>query len=97
MIPKIYVPRILQALFSAWSEWSFIKGIGKLCDKSQVSWFVLLQLGNYFLYYVTSRTLANTLEMGCTLLGISYFLKQHTGKINLKYIDVLLVIYNFAL
>ncbi|EFX79028.1 hypothetical protein DAPPUDRAFT_197829 [Daphnia pulex] len=75
----IYVPRILQALFSAWSEWSFIKGIGKLCDKSQVSWFVLLQLGNYFLYYVTSRTLANTLEMGCTLLGISYFLKQHTG------------------
>ncbi|XP_059350572.1 GPI mannosyltransferase 3-like [Daphnia carinata] len=75
----IYVPRVIQALFSAWAEWDFMKATKNIINGSQVSWFILLQLGNYFLYYVTSRTLANTVEMNLILLGISYFLNQCKG------------------
>ncbi|KZS21659.1 GPI mannosyltransferase [Daphnia magna] len=75
----IYVPRVIQALFSGWVEWSFMKETKSVLNGSQVSWFVLLELGNYFLYYVTSRTLANTLEMNLILLGISNFLSQCKG------------------
>lgn len=79
---QIYVPRLLQALVGTWTEWSFTKSSKSILNGSQMSWFVLLQLGNHFLYYVASRTLANTLEMNFTLLGISYFLNQHRGKQN---------------
>ncbi|KAI9564959.1 hypothetical protein GHT06_008700 [Daphnia sinensis] len=75
----IYVPRVIQALFSVWAEWNFVKGIKNVLNRPQVSWFMLLELGNHFLYYVTSRTLANTVEMNLVLLGISYFLNHCKG------------------
>lgn len=46
---------------------------------SQILWFVLLQLGSYFMYYVGSRTLANTLEMNCALLGIASYINKKKG------------------
>lgn len=76
---KIYVPRILQALVSAWSEWIFTKQIGKILSPAQVLWFTLLQLGTYFMYYVGSRTLANTLEMNLAMMGIAFFLNRQRG------------------
>ena len=50
-----------------------------ILNQSQISWFVLLQLGTYFMYYTGSRTLANTVEMNLVLLGITYFLNQDKG------------------
>ena len=76
---KVYIPRILQAIFTAWSEWRFTTGMKKILNQSQISWFVLLQLGTYFMYYTGSRTLANTVEMNLVLLGITYFLNQDKG------------------
>lgn len=47
--------------------------------------FLLLELSNYFMYYVGSRTLANTLEMNFILLGMGYFLTEQRGIILLKF------------
>lgn len=76
---QIFVPKVLQALICAWSEWIFTKQIGKILSQAQLSWFILLQLGTYFTYYVGSRTLANTLEMNLSLMGIAFFINHQRG------------------
>ena len=76
---QIYVPRIMQALFGVWSELIYIKGLQKSLSLQQVSWFISLQLGSYFVYYTGSRTLANTLETNFIMMGIGYFLVKNRG------------------
>ena len=51
----------------------------KTMSMSHVSWFAFLQFGSYFMYYVGSRTLANTLEMNMALLGIAYYFQKKKG------------------
>lgn len=45
-----------------------------------MKWLVLLNCGSYFLYYIGSRTLANTLEMNLVSVGIAYFAENQYGK-----------------
>lgn len=76
---QINAPRIFQALLTAWSEWTFFQALSKTASKPETLWFIFLQLGNYFIYYIGSRTLGNTLEMNLVLLGIACYLNQKKG------------------
>lgn len=75
----VYTPCIFQAIFTAYSEWLFCNVISRKLNSRVVSWFVILQLSSWYMYYVGSRTLGNTVEMNFILIGISNYLDRNRG------------------
>ncbi|XP_055636618.1 GPI mannosyltransferase 3 [Toxorhynchites rutilus septentrionalis] len=63
----ILLPRVMQALLSAYSDYRFYMW----SNKSKWSAFVLAT--SWFWFYTGSRTLANTLEASLTIIALSYF------------------------
>ncbi|XP_001864746.2 GPI mannosyltransferase 3 [Culex quinquefasciatus] len=63
----VLLPRILQALLSAYSDYRFYLW----SNKSKWSAFVLAT--SWFWFYTASRTLSNTLETSLTVIALSYF------------------------
>uniref|UniRef100_A0A6P4ELS6 Mannosyltransferase n=1 Tax=Drosophila rhopaloa TaxID=1041015 RepID=A0A6P4ELS6_DRORH len=63
----VLLPRILQALLSAYSDYRFFVWTGKR------KWALFLILVPWFWFYTGSRTLANTLEASLTTIALSYF------------------------
>ncbi|XP_055612590.1 GPI mannosyltransferase 3-like isoform X2 [Uranotaenia lowii] len=63
----VLLPRILQALISAYSDYRFYQW----SNKSKWSIFVLAS--SWFWFYTASRTLANTLETSLTVIALSQF------------------------
>lgn len=63
----VLLPRVLQALLSAYSDYRFFLW----SNKSKWSLFVLAT--SWFWFYTASRTLANTLETSLTVIALSYF------------------------
>ncbi|GAB0090424.1 Mannosyltransferase [Sergentomyia squamirostris] len=61
------LPRILQALLTAFADWRFYKW----CHESKWGLFVILT--SWFWFYTGSRTIINTLEASLTTLALSYF------------------------
>jgi len=76
---QIFAPRILQALFTALSERVFIKALKTRLSSDHIKWLTWFQLGSYFMYYMGSRTLGNTIEMNVVLLGIASYLNGNNG------------------
>jgi len=75
----VYVPCIFQAIFTAYSEWLFCNVISRILNTKVVSWFVILQLSSWYMYYVGARTLGNTVEMNFILIGICNYLDRNRG------------------
>ncbi|XP_055545712.1 GPI mannosyltransferase 3 [Wyeomyia smithii] len=63
----VLLPRVLQALLSAYSDYRFYIW----SNKSKWSTFVLAS--SWFWFYTASRTLSNTLETSLTVIALSYF------------------------
>ncbi|XP_037721691.1 GPI mannosyltransferase 3 isoform X1 [Drosophila subpulchrella] len=63
----VVLPRVLQALLSAYSDYRFFVWTGKR------KWALFLILVPWFWFYTGSRTLANTLEASLTTIALSYF------------------------
>lgn len=63
----VLLPRVLQALLSAYSDYRFYLW----SNKSKWSVFVLAT--SWFWFYTASRTLANTLETSLTMIALSLF------------------------
>ncbi|XP_035774460.1 GPI mannosyltransferase 3-like [Anopheles albimanus] len=61
------LPRILQALFSAYADYRFYVWSNKS------KWSVFLLASSWCWFYVGSRTLANTLETSLTMIALSVF------------------------
>lgn len=67
----ILVPRILQAILSAISDYCFYKW----CDRSK--WAIFLIITSWFWFYTASRTLINTLETCLTTIALSLYPRHH--------------------
>lgn len=63
----VLVPRVLQALLSAYSDYRFYVWSGK------TKWSAFMVATSWFWFYTASRTLANTLEASLTVIALSYF------------------------
>lgn len=63
----IYLPRIAQAIVSAYADYRFYKWT----DKSK--WGIFVILTSWFWFYTGSRTLTNTLEAALTTIALSHF------------------------
>lgn len=63
----IFVPRILQALLSAYADYCFYKWCGRM------KWAIFNITTAWFWYYVCSRTLINTLETALTMIALAHF------------------------
>uniref|UniRef100_A0A336MML2 Mannosyltransferase n=1 Tax=Culicoides sonorensis TaxID=179676 RepID=A0A336MML2_CULSO len=63
----LLLPRVAQALLSAYSDYRFYKWT----DKSKWGAFVLCT--SWFWFYTGSRTLSNTMEASLTVIALSYF------------------------
>lgn len=63
----VLVPRILQALLTAYSDYRFYIFSGK------TKWSVFILATSWFIFYTGSRTLINTVEMNLTTIALSYF------------------------
>lgn len=60
-------PRVFQALLSAYADYRFYKWT------NQRKWAIFLVASSYFLFYIGSRTLVNTLEASLTTIALSMF------------------------
>lgn len=63
----IYVPRILQALLSAYADYCFYKWCGTK------KWAIFNISTAWFWFYCSSRTLINSLETALTIIALSKF------------------------
>jgi phosphatidylinositol glycan class B len=63
----VLVPRILQALLTAYSDYRFYIFSGK------TKWSIFIVATSWFIFYTGSRTLINTVEMALTTIALSYF------------------------
>lgn len=64
---QVLVPRILQAILTAFSDYRFHKWCGS------TKWSVFVMATSWFVFYTGSRTLSNTIEMSLTTIALSYF------------------------
>lgn len=64
---QIYVPRIAQALLSAYSDLCFYRWSGR------TKWSLISISTSWFWYYTCSRTLINTFEAGLTTIALSQY------------------------
>lgn len=63
----VLLPRVLQALLSAYSDYRFYLWSNKS------KWSVFMIATSWFWFYTASRTLSNTLEASLTVIALSYF------------------------
>ncbi|KAF5298601.1 hypothetical protein FQR65_LT09696 [Abscondita terminalis] len=76
----VYLPRILQALLSAYADYCFYNW----CGKSK--WAVFNIATAWFWYYVCSRTLINTTETALTMIALTYFPWDYRKSISTKFL-----------
>lgn len=69
----VLVPRILQALLSAYSDYRFYVW------SNRSKWSAFMIASAWFWFYTGSRTLSNTLEASLTTIALSYY-PWRTGK-----------------
>lgn len=69
----VLLPRILQAILSAFSDYRFFVWSGRR------KWALFLITIPWFWFYTGSRTLTNTLEASLTTIALSYFPWQKEG------------------
>eukprot|EP00112_Aurelia_sp_Birch-Aquarium-sp1_P020187 Seg5146.2 transcript_id=Seg5146.2/GoldUCD/mRNA.D3Y31 product="GPI mannosyltransferase 3" protein_id=Seg5146.2/GoldUCD/D3Y31 len=67
----IIIPRILQALLTAFSDVSLYIFGKRIFGERRATYAFVLQLLSWFVFYTGSRTLTNTTEMALIIIGIS--------------------------
>uniref|UniRef100_A0A1B0GNQ9 Mannosyltransferase n=1 Tax=Phlebotomus papatasi TaxID=29031 RepID=A0A1B0GNQ9_PHLPP len=77
------LPRVLQALLSAYGDWRFYKW----CNCSKWSLFVVVT--SWFWFYTGSRTIINTVEASLTTIALSFFPWQGESSHFLWYVALL--------
>ncbi|XP_065203250.1 GPI mannosyltransferase 3 [Planococcus citri] len=82
----IWLPVIIQAVFSAIADTYFISWAYKISHKRQAYWSVWCYMTNVFLAYCSTRTLTNTIETNLTCIALYYYpwLRREVG--NVKYL-----------
>jgi GPI mannosyltransferase 3 len=63
----VYIPRILQALLSAFADYRFYLW----CNQKKWSLFIIIS--SWFWFYTGSRTLINTFETSLTTVALSIY------------------------
>ncbi|XP_019546352.3 GPI mannosyltransferase 3 [Aedes albopictus] len=63
----VLLPRVLQALLSAYSDYRFYVWSNKS------KWSIFMAATSWFWFYTASRTLSNTLEASLMVIALSYF------------------------
>lgn len=79
---KVWLPSIIQTIFSAISDTYFISWVYKVSSKRQAYWSVWCYMTNVFLAYCATRTLTNTLETNLTCIALYYYpwARRETGE-----------------
>ncbi|XP_076765794.1 phosphatidylinositol glycan anchor biosynthesis class B [Xylocopa sonorina] len=73
------LPRILQAIFSAYGEYKFY-------NWSKNKWMLYSLCINWYWYYCATRTLVNTIETVCTMIALSIFPWRDGNVRTIKYL-----------
>ncbi|XP_025208440.1 GPI mannosyltransferase 3 [Melanaphis sacchari] len=69
----IWSPRLLQTLFSTFSDYCFVCWMQKHTKCSKIFWPVVCYMSNPFLAYCSTRTLINTVETNLTTIALYYY------------------------
>lgn len=69
----IWSPRVVQTLFSTFSDYCFVRWTQKHSKCSNVFWPVVCYMSCPFLAYCSTRTLVNTLETNFTTIALYYY------------------------
>ena len=74
-LPEILVtgPRIIQAVFTSVADVCLFRLTEQMFCSNSAYYAFLLQISSWFLFYVGSRTLTNTMEMILTISALSYW------------------------
>ncbi|CAO1395837.1 unnamed protein product [Diamesa hyperborea] len=70
----VLVPRIMQAILSAYSDYRFY-----IWSKKS-KWSLFIVITSWFWFYTASRTLVNTLESSVTTIALSFFPWKETAE-----------------
>lgn len=69
----IWTPRLLQTLFTSFSDYCFVCWIQKHTKCSNIFWPVIYYMSCPFLAYCSTRTLVNTMETNLTTIALYYY------------------------
>lgn len=70
---QIKLPRLLQAVFAAFSDLYLFKFSCKLQNQDVGLWALFCHLTSWFTFYCATRTLTNSMETTLTIVALYYF------------------------
>lgn len=69
----IWSPRLLQTIFSTFSDYCFVRWTQKYSKCSNIYWPCICYMSCPFLAYCSTRTLVNTMETNLTTIALYYY------------------------
>ncbi|XP_051920107.1 GPI mannosyltransferase 3-like [Hippocampus zosterae] len=97
----IWLPRLLQALATAFADFKFFFLVRELEDRDVAKWTFFCHLCSWFTWYCCSRTLTNSVEATITCLALCYFplpaSKTHSSKKYLSLVALAIIVRPTAL
>uniref|UniRef100_A0A3Q2YLC8 Mannosyltransferase n=1 Tax=Hippocampus comes TaxID=109280 RepID=A0A3Q2YLC8_HIPCM len=97
----IWIPRLLQALLSAFADVKFFFLMRTLEDRNIAKWTFFCHMCSWFTWFLCTRTLTNSVEATITCLALSYFplpaSKTHSSKKYLSLVALAIIVRPTAL